>query len=1504
MYKIISTFTTVLFAMQIQYAQYQLDQFSTNPSEYLSQLEEFMTFNKRENLIEAYEGFEAVFMSGLFTAEEQDTVIAISNKMLSYRMTASPFFENYLTALQHVKKSSEQPEQQFKDWSNILNQSLQDIENKSTKKYGSFLEFSRYFFENQTLRYSKNGTSWSAKNAKYSILYEEQPIIQFETTDLLATRREDSLRIIQTSGRYIPAEEQWIGRGGKVNWSDRFGQDVEVFAEFKDTFSISLDAGLYRVSKALLYYPSYFGERKMLGSFEDKVTGRGEDSPYPAFESEESVLKIDKIGQGIYFTGGFRLNGLTVYGYGTKEQRATLKVYDEKEENLLYKGASELVIIKHGAFLLGDRVESTLYYGQDSIYHPSVSIRFDILKKQLQLKRGDRGSDRNPFFSSAHQMTFDAENIIAYLPQDSIAIGKRGIALTGQPEANFESLKYFNQSAFLKAQNIGDNNPLAIIAVTSEREGLRALDASLIARRINAKFTEENIKPLLYELIAQGFVDYDEDESKIIVKDKLVHYVKANAKKVDYDGLNITSTSDTTNATLNLKNNELTIAGIKYIEFSPVQKVAIIPDDGKVIVKENRDMTIDGKLYAGYSIMEGKGFNFNYDSYNINLDSVELFDLYVPTGGLDENNEPESIKLGSSLEGLNGVLLIDAPSNKSGTEDIEIFPSFQSKQNSYVYYERDEIQQSAYKRDSFYFKLDKFSFNHLDRFTPRDVKFKGELVSFDIFEPFREELVIRKSDQSLGFEHNTPESGHGLYQNRGNFTGLIDLSNAGLLGKGDLTYLGASVHSEDIVFRPYQLTASANTFNHDEDRNAATEVPQVVGIDVKIDWKPYRDSMYVQTEEEAFDLFQAGLHTLEGTLVVSPGGVKGIGQLDWDQAVMQSSLFNFGAFSAEADTTTLKIKALEKEAIALSTSNVNGNVNFDMNKGYFKANDEFLLTSLPYNQYETSMNEFEWDMKEKRVDFKSDPSQLGTFLSIHPDQDSLLFNGQNATYNLINSELAINGVPYIEVSDAFIYPDSGLVKVLPNATLTTLENARIVANTTNKNHVINRATVDILGKRVYQASGFYEYNIGDRAQEITFQDIQGKPVGKGSYKEKQSTTRATGTVQAADSFYIDVKTEFQGTIELSAESKNLFFDGFAKLKADKLPIADWFRVRFEGDKKDLKIQYDEPKNEEGIPLQTGFFLSKETAYAYPSMIAPLYFRKDRDLLLVKGVVDYDPNKDAFIFADSTKMYDETALTGNYLVFNNSTGKVSGEGKFNIGSGLKYINVAAAGTIETTIVPKDSNALVPPYEVTAELMAAIDLIVPDKLMDIMIKDFQSGSFDAKPVNFIREPIFYKKATAELFTMDKDLEATLAGVNLGTLNLPSKQNKHTFVFAKLPLKWNQEYQSFVTQGSRIGLTSIKGELFNNVYKGYVEFRMPTNGDDRLYIYLESSTGTSYYFGFKQGILSLTSTNTAFMQAAEELKAKDIILKMDDGETYEIQLVSSTTANMFVNRAKAAQ
>ncbi len=1499
-----------LFALAITCtanAQQRLEQFSTNRTEFLTQLKEFIGSSQRKALDEEYKTFAGIFSAGVYTEEEFQKILTIGNEMLKKGVNAGQF-AMYLKGLRLVKSDATAGSERFNEWHVILFEIASNIEGRKTKPLSDFLSFSQYFFEDNMLRYSKTGTDWSIIAGKYQMRYEENmPVFHFQNTSLMATYKKDSIQILDTKGKYYPTLNVWKGSGGRVTW-DRFNLAEKVFAEFPDNYEIEMNTSLYKIENVKLQYPSYFGNKKILGNFQDKLVSSNAtmEGTYPRFESKENVLEISNIGRGIEYAGGFRLHGTTVYGYGADQGMAEVRIRDENG-GLKYRGKSELVIIKRGEYLTGEHVESTLYNGIDSIYHPSVNIRFHIPTKTLRMKRGKEGRDRNPFYSSAHDISINVENLNAYLEQDSLVIGQNVVVsrtASNTRRATFESSNYFDENDYERIQNLSSANPVAVLAAVANKENTRELDADFLAKRINPKFTEENIQSLLFDLMERGFVAYDDNTKTIDVKEKVFHYANASQRRVDFDGLRIESQTDSINATLDWKTNKMTMGGIPYIEFSPTQRVALKPVDGTVVMEENRNMQFDGRLFAGFSRMEGKGFKFNYDRFHIELDSVDYFDIFVPTGKMLGKNKPEAISLGSRIENLNGVLLIDAPSNKSGSEDIEIFPSFQSKEHSFVYYDDKEIFNGVYKRDSFYFQLDKFSFNKLDQLTIHDVKFDGELYSSDIFPEFRDELIIRDPDKSLGFVHQIPGDNYPMYRDKGWYKGEIDLSNKGLLGKGEIEYLKAKVQSEDIIFKPKQLTATAKTFNVEEDRASGVQWPQAAGIDVSIDWQPYQDSMYVQTKEELFSIFQANDHTVDGTLVLSPGGLKGIGVLDWSKATMSSPLFAFGPFSATADTTNLKIKAGEEEEIALKTRNVNGKVDFDTEQASFTANDEFLITELPYNQYETSMNEFEWDMKEQKVQFKTEPNTLGAFLSVHPDQDSLTFKGEDALYDLTTNELAIEGVPFIRSSDAYIYPDEGRVFVQPNAVMDTLTNAKIVANIVNKNHVINRATVQITGNRTYTASGFYEYNIGDKQQEVEFSDIQGKPVGKGALSEKESITRANGTIAPEDTFYIDLKTEFQGDIRLSAESKALFFDGFARLEAPKLPRQDWFRIRCEGDKEDLAIRFENPKNLDAQPLRTGIFLSKETARVYPSVMAPLYFRKDRALLPVTGFMKYDREKDYFIFADSVKTVRPEAPKGNKIVYKNRTGKIEAEGKFDICSGAKYINVEAAGTLETQMPIKEDSTSFMDYKIEAQFMAAVDLIVPDKLMTILIKDLQSSAIESRPVNYLADTEFYKKTITELFPLSKDVNNAITGLTSGTLELPAKVNKHTFLFSNLPMKWDPDYQSFVSSGSRIGLVSIQGELFNYTYKGYVEFKMPTNDDDRVYIYLESPSGNFYYFGFKAGILNLTSNNEDYLKTLEGLKAKELVKKMKDGETYEIQIVAPSVANMFVNRAKAAQ
>ncbi|MCB0608209.1 MAG: hypothetical protein KDD12_10865, partial [Lewinella sp.] len=207
--------------------------------------------------------------------------------------------------------------------------------------------------------------------------------------------------------------------------------------------------------------------------------------------------------------------------------------------------------------------------------------------------------------------------------------------------------------------------------------------------------------------------------------------------------------------------------------------------------------------------------------------------------------------------------------------------------------------------------------------------------------------------------------------------------------------------------------------------------------------------------------------------------------------------------------------------------------------------------------------------------------------------------------------------------------------------------------------------------------------------------------------------------------------------------------------------------------------------------------------------------------------------------------------------------------------------------------------------TAEIMAGLQLNVPESLMKIISTDIKSSAFDARSISFLTDLDFYRKAASEVFPPSKEFQEGLLGLSSGYLDLPSKVNTFTLLFSKMKLKWDSDYQSFVTTDKNIGLISINGESINKMLTCYLEFKMPSiDNDDRLYVYVKSPSELFYFFGFKQGILSITSNNPAFMEALEGLKSKDKIIKMPDGETFEIQSVEPGTATAFIRRVEAAK
>lgn len=1491
--------------------QAQAQKFPETTPEFVEELGKFMTLSKRPDMEESYAVFKKMHKNGAFPEAESQRIILVANMMRSQNLSATPYFKNYINAVVAAKQDPDTT--LFRRWHSFTEEAMAGLERGRAKSAGLLLEFSVDLMEQRALKVGEGGSvTWRLAGGKLDFLYtDREPILVCTDVNLIGLRKVDSVEVIKTSGWYKPLDQLWLGNGGKVTWAQA-GMDSNIYVALAN-YKIETQKPLFKCDTAILYYPLYF-KTGIPGSFENNVVVQSRSSrpdslrdyQFPRFESFDKRLKVNRIGDNIEYEGGFKLSGNSLYGYGTGKELAQMTVYNKKRERVFH-GQSQLFVIRRGVSVVAESVDAKLFMDGDSLFHPAADFRIDIPRQVITLIRGEKGSSRNPFFSSFYNMNLDTDKISWHLNSDSLEIGGhtgiKGVA----KKVEFESSNYYDPGVYLRMQGLASHNPISTLYALwlktdrDKDDNGRIVTDNEYAMEINPKFDYSSIQTLLAQMVQEGFINYYFDRHEIELRDKCVHYALASQGKKDFDAINIISESTKANARLNLKTKETEIFEVKKLELSKRQKVALIPDENELTLLKNRDMNFGGRLYAGMALFQGRNMDFIYDKFEVDFDSVQHLDFYVPTGQEDKNGQPIANAMSSNIEHLSGALLVDAPNNKSGKEEMSIFPSLQSKKFSFVFYDQPATQRGVYTRDSFYFRLDPFSFNGLDSYTKEQLRFNGQLFPATIFPPFKETIIVRDEDKSFGFIHKTPVAGYPTYTKKGNFKGALDLSNKGLLGKGTLEYLTADIESEDLIFRPKQTTGTAKKFFMEEDRISAVKVPQAKGEDVSVNWLPFKDSMYVTSKAKAFELFKATGYTHKGILILTPSGLKGQGEFEWAEGRLTSKIISYGPFQASVDTGNLEIKSLDQNGIALDSRNVDGDLDFDKQKGQFKANLLTANTSLPLDQYRTSMNEFTWDMKRKTIEFKADPNKPGRFVSTDPKQDTLDFEGKTALYDMSTNLLRVGGVKQIKSADAYInIPDTSDIFIQPGGAMRTIYSAQIVADTVSKYHTINRATVDIGGKKLYKATGYYEYNIPGYSQEVFFNDIQGKyqTIGIG---DRRVQTFATAEIPEKDSFRVDVKTLFKGDMTLNSSTQNMTFRGFAQLDADKLPKTNWFTLQTEIDRKNPLMRVKLAKDPEDNPMVTGFYLSRETGEIYPRIMLPAFQRVDRPLMDCKNVYKYERGNDRFIFGDSLKVLGASEV-GSKLVFDNRVGTVVAEGPIQVCSALDLIKVKAAGRMKSDYNTATDTTY---FDVTGEWISAIEMAIPARLMDLMINEIKAATFDAQPGVYNSNMAFYQPALHEFISDEKDWEETLSNARMNAVMLPKKDDKFAFVFGRQTVTWNNEYASFFTLEDRIPLISLGGQPINKSLNIMIQYKMPKNGDDGLSLYIKASADLWYCFGYqsdeKGALLNITSSSPRFNDLLASMKAKETMIKMGDGKTLEITLVDPSSANNFVNKVR---
>ena len=1456
--------------------------FSNERGKFLEELRSLFEATEDKAQLELYENFAQLVDGNTFSDPELSYIIGTCNHMSTRKLRVAPYFTAYLDNLL-VIKTTDIGQCNFENWHGAIEAIFNDWKAADAKKLNTYYNFSKRFFKEGILRYSESGYVWSSTERSPTMSFQDgQPTIQFHETTLRAARKGQELFISATKGIYRPLVNSWEGEGGTVSWT-RLDPKHDAVATLT-SYKIDMKRGEYE-GKATLSYPTLLGSRVVAGTVKDKIAGSAtkRNNTNPRFYCTGEMVTLTGMGEGLEYRGGFAIEGNTMHGIAP--EGGSCSITKTGPSGPVFTLYGQQLSLKSEDLMTAKGVAATIFFGQDSVYHPGINARLEVAAGKLTLKSGDNVLSKSPYYDSRRKVYVYADEISYDANSGKMEMNGNAQGAAADRTVRIESEEYYDENLSMRIRNVADYHPILKIYRLAKREG-NVLPAEMVAQDINPAWNEKNIQTLLFDLTKNGFVQYLPKRSLVRILPKTMHYAAVHAEKKDFDNFKIISAPEGSNGEWDLNGDDgMSVRGVKRLEINKKQRVAFMPNEGDLVLGDNRDLSFDGRIMAGYSMFTGEGYDFNYEPYTLDAQKVRYLDFYLPNGKLDKNGRPVAHAIGSRIEHASGTLNVDAPNNKSGREDLPGFPSFRSREKSFVYYDLDNKLGDVYPRESFYFELDPFVMESLSRLTPKSFQFKGRLESAGIFPTIEETLRLQPEDHSLGIRTTTSATGLANYGDRATYVGDILLTNSGLHGNGTLDYLSAKIISEEFVWTPEDMKASAQTF--DLDRNAAEKLPRVHGEEVSIHWLPYVDSMFVRSKEQSFDIFTESEHQMKGLLVYTPEGLMGNGVLDWTEGSMDSRIFDFKELSVSSDTANLQIKTLQQDGVAFETDNLHGTMDFDRQFGKFKANRADAITRMPHNRYETSLNDFEWNLGKRNLTFVAPPGELGSFLATDKSADSLFFEGATAQYDFNTSELHIGGVPEIRTADALIRPADGAVVVAAGGRMHQFDGATILAA---DKHEFRNATVNISGRNEYTGSGQYNHAVGDLEQWIDFGSLEGRLIGKRG--SKVPTTIGQAQIPAEREFFCGEGFLFNGEVELNSGLNDLHYDGFAKLAAPQLPGVTEFSVDFAGDRNELLVRTEKPKDREGNPLVTGIFLRTDNRQILPRLLQIPNERKDENLFEVGGDVRYDATTQTYRFADSLRIAQDFG-PGNLLSYHAPTNVMKATGSFRVGHRMKGPQLQLIGNMEmpaaaagTTVNP------------TGNFAAGLNLGLPRELQRFIQLDFLQYKLQALGSEYKDIELYTTVLHTLVSKPKKNLAPVLQNLRIGNqFVLPNEDQQFDFLLTHLEMRYDENFQSFMSQHGKLGLAYMGKEDYHKTLKATLELKQTADGD-QFYLLLESPSGNYFYFAFKDDLLLTYSNNDDYNSAVDKLKSNERSIKTDTGN-YTIELGEPQLLQQFRGR-----
>ncbi|MEQ8623967.1 MAG: hypothetical protein RJQ00_03900 [Vicingaceae bacterium] len=1437
-----------LAGFQLQVKAQTPNSFPKDSIEFFETMNDYLSDARKEGK-DFMKQFEAVWYGGYFSEKQREGVYEVSNKMLEKKLRAFPDFRNYLFTVGSFVVDENQSESSFEAWQEII---FKLLDERRKKNFTNFLEFCNGLFRDNAI-YVSASTKWAASNNNYTFEYDSLPKLIFNELDLICYAKRDSMKIFDTKGTYYPTENLWVGHGGTVNWEKAGLLAEEVYAELTN-YNVETNGADYEAD-SVTFYNSFYLDQGLQGKLTNKVLANitPENASYPRFDSYDRRIRIENISPGVNFDGGFAMVGPKLLGTGDEEQDAFLEFI--RNDTLFLKAASDVFSIRTDKFI-STQASIRIYFGQDSISHPGLNFKYLLDEKLVTLYKENSGVAITAYSNSYHNLEMDFE-VLNWKTNEPIITLTNLLGGTKQ-DARFTSSDYYKKELFDKIGGNADVNPLFSFKRMVDKYGTTELSVEQLGYFMNMSPSDTKNMIIYYSTL--GFLDFNFSTDQFFVKQKLLDYVAAYARKIDYDVININSVVDgAANAKINLLNYDLSIEGVRGIVLSDSQKVVILPSQGQVKMKKNRFFEFGGQVKAGRFDFYGQLFSFDYEKFKINLTQVDSLQIKAESGEKDQNGNEILKPVRTVIQDVNGDLLIDNFGNKSGLKDFPEYPIFNSKGNSYVYYDQKEVLDGIYKRGNFFFELDPFTIDSLDNFSNDQLKFEGTFTSAGIFPEFDEKLTLQQ-DFSLGFIRQTPPEGYPMYGGKGQFYDDINMSHDGLRGDGKLEYITSTTYSTDFIFYPDSMRTLADQYFIDEQKEGV-EYPNVKAESMKMRWLPYDDILYATTTTKLGMGMYDDVSYFDGTSSYSPTEMRGNGIYRFELADLSSNQFVFKNMTFDSDTADFRLKdSSAAGTFALRTNNVNAHADYKERAVQFKANGKADPIEFPINQYICFMEEFKWYMDNGSIDLTSakksqvsaDVSLEGSkFISTNPNQDSLFFYSPVATYDSRRHIIVAKDVQYMNSADALIYPDSGEVTIRKSAKMDALVNSRIEANSITKYHSVYNANTQVHGRKSYSSSGDIDYvDTEGNKQTIYLHNISVDTTGQ---------TIGVGDIDKSTTFMLSPNFAFDGGVKLYGSKQFLVFDGATRINHNCEALGRyWIDFEAEVDPDEIFIPIDTVmRDTSGAFIASSINLNVDSVFLYSGFLSKRENYSDINVLPAYGFLHYDESSKQYRIGSKEKIQ-QNSLPGNYLSLDVPNCKVYGEGLVNIGADAGNVKFNAAGNINHSLLDNDA---------VFDLIMTIDFFFDDNTFKKMAEKINEN-INLKPVDFSRKT--YEKGLNELLGAEEaDEIISQLSLNGKIKRLPDELNKR-FVFSDAKFKWNEDLNAYKSFGS-LGLTNINKEEINKYVDGGIMITKKRSGDV-VDIYIELDANNWYYFNYRRNLMKVISSNEDFNNQIKEMKRDD--------------------------------